>query len=97
MFAGSYNVKRIDLEKSPFMNYQGTGAAQWIVGLPLFLIPGIIFYIFSELFNIETAIIVIATIGFIGLLCRNFLMNFITKGYQNRKYATLNGFKQQEN
>jgi hypothetical protein len=24
-------------------------------------------------------------------------MNFITKGYQNRKYATLNGFKQQEN
>jgi hypothetical protein len=24
-------------------------------------------------------------------------MNFITKGYQTRKYATLNGFKQQEN
>jgi hypothetical protein len=31
--------KRIDLEKSPFMNYQGTGATQWIVGLPLMLIP----------------------------------------------------------
>ncbi len=97
MFAGSFNVKRIDLEKSPFMNYQGTGAAQWIVGLPLFLIPGIIFFIFSELFNIETAIIAIAAIGFIGLLFRNTLMNFITKGYQTRKYATLNGFKQQEN
>lgn len=50
------------------MNYQGTGAAQWIVGLPLFLIPGLIFFIFSELFNIETAIIAIAAIGFIGLL-----------------------------
>jgi len=97
MFAGSFNVKRIDLEKSPFMNYQGTGAAQWIVGLPLFLIPGLIFFIFSELFNAETAIITIATIGIIGLLCRNMLMNFITKGYQTRKYATLNGFKQQEN
>jgi hypothetical protein len=97
MFAGSFNVKRIDLEKSPFMNYQGTGAAQWIVGLPLFLIPGLIFFIFSELFNIETAIIAIAAIGFIGLLFRNTLMNLITKGYQTRKYATLNGFKQQEN
>jgi hypothetical protein len=97
MFAGSFNVKRIDLEKSPFMNYQGTGAAQWIVGLPLFLIPGLIFFIFSELFNAETAIITIATIGIIGLLFRNMLMNFITKGYQTRKYATLNGFKQQEN
>ena len=97
MFAGSFNVKRIDLEKSPFMNYQGTGATQWIVGLPLFLIPGLIFFIFSELFNAETAIIAIAVIGFIGLLLRNTLMNFITKGYQTRKYATLNGFKQEEN
>jgi hypothetical protein len=97
MFAGSFNVKRIDLEKSPFMNYQGTGAAQWIVGLPLFLIPGIIFFIFSKLFNEETAIIIIAAIGIIGLLFRNTLMNFITKGYQTRKYATLNGFKQEEN
>jgi hypothetical protein len=97
MFAGSFNVKRIDLEKSPFMNYQGTGAAQWIVGLPIFLIPGLIFFIFSELFNAETAIIAIAVIGFIGLLLRNTLMNFITKGYQTRKYATLNGFKQEEN
>jgi hypothetical protein len=97
MFAGSFNKKRIDLEKTPFMNYQGTGASQWIVGLPLFLIPGLIFFVFSELFNIETAIIAIAAIGFIGLLFRNTLMNFITKGYQTRKYATLNGFKQQEN
>jgi len=97
MFAGSFNVKRIDLEKSPFMNYQGTGATQWIVGLPLFLMPGIIFFAFSTLFNTETAIIAIATIGCIGLLFRNSLMNFITKGYQTRKYATLNGFKQQEN
>jgi hypothetical protein len=97
MFAGSFNKKRIDLEKSPFMNYQGTGASQWIVGLPLFLIPGLLFYGFSEIFNAETGIIAIAAFGFIGLLCRNFIMDTITKGYQTRKYATLNGFKQQEN
>jgi hypothetical protein len=97
MLAGSFNKKRIDLEKTPFMNYQGTGASQWIVGLPLFIIPGAIFYAFSEIFNSEIAIIAIATIGFIGLIFRNFIMDKITKGYQTRKYATLNGFKQQEN
>jgi hypothetical protein len=97
MFAGSFNKKRIDLEKSPFMNYQGTGASQWIVGLPLFLIPGLVFYGFSEIFNAEIGVIAIAAIGFIGLICRNFIMDTITKGYQTRKYATLNGFKQQEN
>jgi hypothetical protein len=97
LFAGSYNKKRIDLEKSPFMNYQGTGAAQWIVALPLFLIPGLIFFCFSEIFNTETAILAIAAFGFIGLLFRNLIMNAITDGYRTRKYATLNGFKQQEN
>jgi hypothetical protein len=97
MFAGSFNKKRIDLEKSPFMNYQGTGASQWIVGLPLFLIPGLLFYGFSEIFNAEIGVIAIAAIGFIGLIFRNFIMDTITKGYQTRKYATLNGFKQQEN
>lgn len=39
LLAGSYNRKRIDLEKSPFMNYQGTGAAQWLIALPLMVIP----------------------------------------------------------
>jgi hypothetical protein len=97
MFAGSFNKKRIDLEKTPFMNYQGTGASQWIVSLPLFLIPALLFLGFSEIFNPETGVIAIAAIGFIGLLCRNFIMDSITKGYQTRKYATLNGFKQQEN
>ncbi|WP_243699191.1 DUF5687 family protein [Flavobacterium hiemivividum] len=97
LFAGSYNKKRIDLEKSPFMNYQGTGATQWIVGLPLMLIPTLIFYGFYKLVNAEAAIIAIAIIGIVGLVMRNYLLNKIAAGYTKRKYATLNGFKQQEN
>ena len=97
LFAGSFNKKRIDLEKSPFMNYQGTGASQWIVGLPLFIMPGLLFFGCSTLFNTTTAVITISTIGILGLLFRNFIMDKITEGYRSRKYATLNGFKQQEN
>lgn len=97
LFAGSYNKKRIDLEKSPFMNYQGTGATQWIVGLPLMLIPTLIFYGIYKLINAEVAIIAIAVIGIIGLVLRNYLLNKIAVGYTKRKYATINGFKQQEN
>ena len=79
------------------MNYQGTGATQWIVGLPLMLIPTLIFYGFYELVNAEAAIIAIAIIGIVGLIMRNYLLNKIADGYTKRKYATLNGFKQQEN
>lgn len=97
MFAGSFNKKAIDLEKSPFMNYQGTGAAQWIVGLPLVVLPGLLFYIFDLLFSSEIASIAIGVVGIIGIIFRNAVMNFITKGYQIRKYSMLSGFKQQEN
>jgi hypothetical protein len=41
------------------MNYQGTGATQWIVGLPLMLTP-IDFYGIYKLINVEVAIIAIA-------------------------------------
>jgi hypothetical protein len=97
LFAGSFNKKRIDLEKSPFMNYQGTGATQWLVGLPLMLLPTLIFYGVFTIADSEIAIIVLAVFGIIGLAMRNFIMDKIAEGYRKRKYATINGFKQQEN
>lgn len=97
LFAGSFNKKRIDLEKSPFMNYQGTGATQWLVGLPLMLVPTLIFYGVFKISNIEIATLVLALFGIIGLGIRNFVMGKITESYYKRKYATINGFKQQEN
>ncbi|MDD5148952.1 MAG: DUF5687 family protein [Flavobacterium sp.] len=96
LFAGSYNKKKIDLEKSPFMNYQGTGATQWIVGLPLMALPALLFYGVSTIFNPEIAIIVLALLGIIGIGMRNFLIDKIAQGFRKRKYATIDGFKQQE-
>jgi hypothetical protein len=97
LFAGSFNKKRIDLEKSPFMNYQGTGATQWLVGLPLMLLPTLVFYGVYTVSSLEIAIVVLAAFGIIGLGMRNLIMDKIAEGYRKRKYATINGFKQQEN
>jgi hypothetical protein len=97
LFAGSYNKKRIDLDKSPFMNYQGTGATQWLVSLPLMLVPTLIFYGFYKFTGMEVATVAVAVFGIIGLGMRNFLIEKIAGGYRKRKYATVNGFKQQEN
>jgi hypothetical protein len=55
------------------------------------------FYGIDKLINTEVAIITIAAIGIIGLLMRNSLLNKIAASYTKRKYATINGFKQQEN
>jgi hypothetical protein len=97
LYAGSFNKKKIDLEKSPFMNYQGTGAAQWIVGFPLLIFPLLLWYGLYKLFNEDVATIVMASLGVVGILLRGFFIEKIALGYQKRKYSTLQGFKQQEN
>jgi hypothetical protein len=84
--------KRIDLEKSPFMNYQGTGATvdRWITANVSSCID----------FGIDKLI----KRGSYYYNCSNwdywfsnaFSLNKIA-GYTKRKYATINGFKQQEN
>ena len=93
LFAGSFNRKRIDLEKSPFMNYQGTGAAQWIIGLPLMLVPILLFWICLKLFNFEVGVGFLTSLGLIGIILRSNLMNFIEQAYKRNKYAMINGFK----
>ncbi|MCB0374850.1 MAG: hypothetical protein KDD04_02930, partial [Sinomicrobium sp.] len=97
LYAGSFNRKRIDLEKSQFMNYQGTGAAQWLVSLPLLLIPLGCWYAFYVVSSFEIAAVGLGLLGIAGVALRKYIMNGITRLYRRNKYAMINGFKQQGN
>ena len=94
LYAGSYNRKRIDLEKSPFMNYQGTGAAQWLVGLPLLVIPILVFWLLDKFVSFEAAVLALASIGLLGIIFKKVIMKQVTESYRKNKYAMINGFKQ---
>ncbi|MDN3595889.1 DUF5687 family protein [Zunongwangia endophytica] len=94
IFMGSLNKKRIDLEKSPVMNYQGMGAAQWIMALPILFVPPGIFYLFFKLFSYNIGLLALGILGVIGLLLRNYLMDKITLQYKKKKYIMIHGFKQ---
>ena len=94
LYAGSFNRKRIDLEKSPFMNYQGTGATQWIISLPLMLIPILLFWLLYKFVSFPAAVGILFLFGIIGILSRDTLLNGIEQAYKRSKYAMINGFKQ---
>lgn len=94
LYAGSFNKKRIDLDKSPFMNYQGTGATQWLVSLPLMALPVLLYWLTDKFLGMETALGLLSALGIAGLLLRPVLLNSIAKRYQERKYAMINGFKE---
>jgi hypothetical protein len=94
LYAGSFNRKRIDLDKSPFMNYQGTGAAQWLVGIPLMAVPVLIFWLFSKFVSFESGVAVLLGLGLLGLVFRSHAIAFIAQVYKRNKYAMIQGFKE---
>jgi xanthosine utilization system XapX-like protein len=96
LYAGSFNRKKIDLNQRAAFNYQGTGAVQWLLGIPLILLPMLIFALFNFTINFEAAVAAIAIIGLIGIVFHQKLMTTITQKYQLSKYKMIDAFGQDE-
>lgn len=96
LYMGAFNKKRIDLNASGFGNTQGTSAAQFIVMIPVLIIPILVYFVVNRYLGFNAAVIAIALIGVISFLLKNSIMNFIEKKYQQNKYITTHGFKQQD-
>lgn len=91
---GAYNKKYIDLSNGSMFNYQGIGAAQWLIGLPLLIIPIVIWFTVKVFADQNVANLVLIGCGVIGLLLRNVIMNSLVALYMHNRFRMLEGFKQ---
>lgn len=94
MYGGSFNRKKIDLNQRAAFNYQGTGAVQWIIGIPLMLLPLAIFGITYWIANFEIACVVLTVLGVAGIVLHQKLMRIITQKYIDSKYKMIDAFSQ---
>lgn len=92
LWAGSFNRKKIDLNTSGFGNMQGTSAVQFLIIIPIMGLPMLLFWLFNKFVSFNFSIIVIALIGVIGLLFKNYFMDLIEKKYIKEKYKTIHAF-----
>ena len=95
LFGGSFNRKKIDLNQRAAFNFQGTGAVQWIIGIPLMILPLAIFGIAYWLLNFEIACAILVVIGIIGIVLHPKLMTLITKKYHGSKYKMIAAFAEE--
>ena len=93
LYAGSFNRKRIDLDKSAFANYQGTSATQFIIIIPIMVLPVVLFAFFNYFLGYNAGIASIAFIGIICLVFKNYFMNLIEAKYLRDKYAAIHAFE----
>lgn len=94
LFFGAFNKKYIDLSNGSMFNYQGIGAAQWLIGLPLFIIPVVIWFTVKVFADQNIANLVLIGFGVIGLLLRQVILNAIVELYLSNRFKMLEGFKQ---
>jgi len=94
LYGGSFNRKKIDLNQRAAFNYQGTGAVQWIIGLPLMLLPMLIFGLTNWLINFEAGIAILIILGVVGFVFHGKIMSAITERYLASKYKMINAFSQ---
>lgn len=94
LYAGSFNRKKIDLNQRAAFNYQGTGAVQWLLGIPLMFLPLAIFGGVYALFSFEIGCLVLAVLGLVGVVFHQKLMTIIATKYLDSKYKMIQAFGQ---
>lgn len=94
LLGGAFNRKKIELDQKAAFNFQGTGAVQWLIGIPLMVVPMILFGVVNWLVNFEIAIASLISLGLLGIVFHHKLMDLITAKYIDSKYKMIDAFSQ---
>jgi hypothetical protein len=95
MYGGSFNRKKINLDQKAAFNYQGTGAVQWLIGIPLMAFPMGLFALVNWWAGFEIAVTVLIAMGMLGIVFHQRIMKAITREYKKSKYKMIAAFDQE--
>jgi len=94
LFLCTYNSTRIDLGRSQFMNYQGTGFIQYLSVIPLFGFPLFVHLLFKHFDLSQFSFYPIGFIGFIAIVFNKYLLKMVTNQFIRKRYKMALGFRQ---
>lgn len=88
------NKKRMDLSRGAAFNYQGVGASQFLIMLPLLLLPVVLYGLFSLFLDRITAVTILGLMGVVGILFHKMWMQYVIARFERRKYIIAEGFRE---
>lgn len=94
LYFATRNYRAIDLTKAATFNFQGVGASQWVLGLPYFLLPYVIFMPFYFAGLPYWGLTALGALGAAALLTREFWVTFLLNQFNKRKYNIAEGFRE---
>lgn len=94
LYICTFNTSRIDLGRSQFMNYQGTGVTQFLSVIPIAGFPIIVYLLFKYFGVPEYSIYTLGLLGLIAIVFNKHLLQMVTRQFMKRKYRMALGFRQ---
>lgn len=96
LYFGTFNIKKIGLSKSTFMNYEGVSLHQFLLVILLMAIPVIIYNFSFDAEQPLVAPLVIGGLGILGLMFSKWMYAKLSLQLQKRKYIMAEGFRNEE-
>ncbi|MFC3417150.1 DUF5687 family protein [Algoriphagus hitonicola] len=95
IYLALWKPKPMDLNKGAMFNYEGVGAAQWLMVIPMMVLPYLIYLPFALLINDYAGLIALSVVGLIGILAYKPLSKInVQRVYQNQ-YEISSSFRQE--
>jgi hypothetical protein len=96
LFFATYNTKRINLAQGTAFNFQGTTFKNFLVVVPIMILPMIIVGMLSLFAGIAVALWTLTIIGVLGMIFHKYLITICVNQFNKRKYRLAQGFRESE-
>jgi hypothetical protein len=88
-----WGAKKIDLKHPGSLNFEGIGAAQWLMGIPLIASPYLFYLPFSLMGYPVLGLISVGMAGLIGIVFQKLNIDFTTLRLSNRRHQMASNFR----
>lgn len=95
IYLALWKPKPMDLNKGAMFNYEGVGAAQWLMILPMMGLPYLVYLPFSLLVSDYAGLIALFVCGIIGILSFKVLSRVNINRVYSNKYEISSSFRQE--
>jgi hypothetical protein len=95
IYMSLWKPKPMDLNKGAMFNYEGVGIAQFLMMIPIFIGPYIIYFPFALLINQYAGLMALAIVGMIGIIAFPYLSNIAVQKVLRNRYEISSSFRQE--
>jgi hypothetical protein len=88
-----WEPKPMDINKGGVFNYEGIGIAQFVMIIPYFLTPYLIYLPVAYVSNTYAALLAVSVAGIAGLLFRNQLINLSASILERNRHKISSSFR----